>query len=188
MTQFSLFPASAGTQHRHLVERHEIDAYPSILLYADGDIYHPMQYVGLRDPDKMVEWVSAEIGKLESAAEPVSNYYAGSNRARYVCVCAAYACSRACVGVASCHFPGFCRCASKKSRGSFFVDECLRCSYSIDYLACFISGPSSTTPWSSSALLHCQNTHCGKGIRYKHIPYCAKLIKPASHALCGAFF
>jgi hypothetical protein len=43
-----------GTKHKRLLARHEIDAYPSVLLYMNGDVDRPAHYIDIRDPDMMV--------------------------------------------------------------------------------------------------------------------------------------
>lgn len=79
-----LFCFLKGTKNRRLIERHAIDAYPSVILYVDGDLDHPVQYTDVRDPDHMVQWVNEQVEKLAAGENRQEGFFAAPLRPKYV--------------------------------------------------------------------------------------------------------
>eukprot|EP01134_Creolimax_fragrantissima_P001217 CFRG1217T1 len=67
-----------ATIHPRIVERHDIHAFPSILLYVDGDIDNAAHYMGSRHSYDLIKWVE------ETAANPpISRFYGFAQNPRF---------------------------------------------------------------------------------------------------------
>ncbi|KNC87067.1 hypothetical protein SARC_00811 [Sphaeroforma arctica JP610] len=68
-----------ATIHPRLVARHNIHAFPSLLLYINGDIDNPSHYQGPREAVDVIDWT------LETAANPpLSSFYGFAQNPRYL--------------------------------------------------------------------------------------------------------